>query len=222
MAEEIKQENTEQTTATRGRKPAERMYSKDELDAMVKTAVAEALKAAQLQSPTVMQVKQDEYVTILYVGRFASGTTLHMPHWGTITIPGETIDVPKKDFIRGLGDLTNKALIAKKKVFVIDGLTEAERKRFNLVYEDGKYLSQEIFHAILNYPKDKICAIYEKLCDEHKKLVADMFMDAYFATGDKRVAPDTVKALNTLSKKIYKDGLFTRILEDMGKKFADE
>ena len=48
MAEEIKQENTEQTTATRGRKTAERMYSKDELDAMVKAAVAEALKSAQV------------------------------------------------------------------------------------------------------------------------------------------------------------------------------
>ena len=220
MAEEIKQENT-QAMATRGRKPAERMYSKDELDAMVKAAVAEALKSAQMQSPTVMQVKQDEYVTILYVGRFASGTTVSMPHWGTIAVAGETVDVPKKDFIRGLGNQVNRSLIAKKKVFVIDGLTEAERKRFNLVYEDGKYLSQEMFHAILDYPKDKICAIYEKLCDEHKQLVAGMFMDAYFEKGDTRVTGDTVKALNAISKKTHKDGLFIRILEDIGKKYSE-
>lgn len=221
MAEEIKQENTEQTTATRGRKPAERMYSKDELDAMVKAAVAEALKSVQAASPPVVQVKQDEYVTILYVGRFANGTTVSMPHWGTIAVAGETVDVPKKDFIRGLGNQVNRSLIAKKKVFVIDGLTEAERKRFNLVYEDGKYLSQEMFHAILDYPKDKICAIYEKLCDEHKQLVAGMFMDAYFEKGDTRVTGDTVKALNAISKKTHKDGLFTRILEDIGKKYSE-
>ena len=89
------------------------------------------------------------------------------------------------------------------------------------MYEDGKYLSQEMFHAILDYPKDKICAIYEKLCDEHKQLVAGMFMDAYFEKGDTRVTGDTVQVLNAISKKTHKDGLFTRILKDIGKKYSE-
>lgn len=224
MAEEIMQEKAQETTQTqtgarRGRPPVEKTFSKEELDAAVQAAVAEAMKKMQPQQ-TIVQVAQDEYVTLLYLGQFASGTSVVMPTWGTITLPGGTLDVPKKDFLKGLGNATNAALLRKHKILVIDGLTDAERKRFNVAYQDGEVLSQSAFYELLSYPKDKVCAIFEKLCDDHKQLVARMYLTAYFENNDKRVAADTVKALNEISKKVNAKGMFTQILVDIGAKFA--
>ena len=212
MAEEIIQKNSRE-------KKSEQTFTKEQLDAAVKAAVAEAMKNISPQQ-TVVQVSQEEYVTLLYLGQFARGTSVVMPVWGTITYAGGTLDVPKKDFLRGLGNPVNAALLRKHKILVIGGLTEAERQRFNLAYKEGEVLTQNAFYELLTYPTDKVCSIFAKLCPDHKQLVARLYLTAYFEQHDKRIATDTVKALNELSKKDNEKGLFTQILVDMGKKFA--
>ena len=220
MAEETN--NTEQKEE---QKEAKRSYNKrytaDELNEAVQKAVAEALAKQSAQPQTVVQVAQDEYVTILYIGAIAQGTVVALPKWGQITYAGGMLDIPKKDFLQGIGIQVNNALLKNRKILVISGLTDAERKRFGLEYKEGEYLTAEALTSILGYDKDQVCEIFTKLCDEHKRTVAKIYLSAYFDNGDNRINRETVKVLNKISKTIEKDGLFTPILEDMGRKDAE-
>ncbi len=216
MAEEIN--NTEQKEAKRS---YNKRYTADELKEAVQKAVAEALEKQSAQPQTVVQVAQDEYVTILYIGAIAQGTVVALPKWGQITYAGGMLDISKKDFLQGIGIQVNNALLKNRKILVISGLTDAERKRFGLEYKEGEYLTAEALASILGYEKDQVCEIFTKLCDEHKRTVAKIYLSAYFDNGDNRINRETIKALNKISKTIEKDGLFTPILEDMGRKDAE-
>lgn len=216
MAEEIN--NTEQKEAKRS---YNKRYTADELKEAVQKAVAEALEKQSAQPQTVVQVAQDEYVTILYIGAIAQGTVVALPKWGQITYAGGMLDISKKDFLQGIGIQVNNALLKNRKILVISGLTDAERKRFGLEYKEGEYLTAEALASILGCEKDQVCEIFTKLCDEHKRTVAKIYLSAYFDNGDNRINRETIKALNKISKTIEKDGLFTPILEDMGRKDAE-
>ena len=49
-----------------------------------------------------------------------------------------------------------------------------------------------------------------------------MYISAYFERRDNRINMETVKILNKLSRVVDKAGLFTPILEDMGKQLVEE
>lgn len=206
----------------KGKRPYTKKFSADEVNDIVAKAVAEALaKQSASQPQTVLQVAKDEYVTIMYIGANASGTVVAMPKWGSITYAGGMIDVPKKEFMQGIGIPVNNALLRNRKIIVVNGLTKEEKVRFGVDYKEEELLSADMFFSLLNYGKDDICKIFDRLCEEHKRTVAKLYLTAYFEQHDNRVNPETVKALNKLSKSVDKDGLFTPILEDYGKKFAD-
>ena len=57
------------------------------------------------------------------------------------------------------------------------------------------------------------------MCIQHKRVVATTFITAY-QNGDKRITQEKVKELNDISKAFDEDGMFTPILEDMGKKLS--
>lgn len=213
LDEEVEQEKTKRSYTKR--------YTADELDAAVAKAVAEALAKQQAQPQTVVQVAKDEYVTILFIGAIAEGTVVAMPKWGQITYAGGMLDIPKKDFLQGIGIQVNAALLKERKILVISGLTDEERRRFGVAYKDGEYLTAQALFELVGYDKDKICDIFAKLCEEHKRVVAKVYLSAYFDKHDNRINRETIKELNKLSKAIDSDGLFTPILEDMGRKDAE-
>ena len=220
MAEEIN--NIESQENGKEKRPYTKKFSADEVNDIVQKAVAEALAKAQVNQPqAVLQVAKDEYVTILYIGAIAQGTVVALPKWGQITYAGGMLDIPKKDFLQGIGIQVNSALLQNRKILVISGLTDEERRRFGVEYKDGECLTAEALFSLVGYEKDKICEIYKKLCDEHKRIVAKIYLAAYFDKGDNRVNRETVKALNKISKSIAAEGLFTPIIEDMGKKDAE-
>ena len=212
----------EQNIQEEDKQSESKKYSADEVQDIVAKAVAEALaKQSASQPQTVLQVAKDEYVTIMYIGANASGTVVALPKWGSITYAGGIIDVPKKEFMQGIGIPVNNALLRNRKIIVLGGLTKEEKVRFGVDYKEEELLSSEMFFSLLNYSKDEICKIFDRLCEEHKRTVAKLYITAYFEQHDNRVNPETVKALNKLSKSVDKDGLFTPILEDYGKKFAE-
>lgn len=214
LDEEVEQEKTKRSYTKR--------YTADELNDAVQKAVAEALaKQPAAQPQTVVQVAKDEYVTILFIGAIAQGTVVALPKWGQITYAGGMLDIPKKDFLQGIGIQVNNALLRNRQILVISGLTDEERRRFGLEYKEGEYLTAEALYAILGYGKEQVCEIFTKLCEEHKRTVAKIFLTAYFENGDNRINRETVKELNKISKTVDKDGLFTPILEDMGRKDAE-
>ena len=200
------------------KRPATKKYSEDEVKAMIAEAL-EQFKASQPQ--TVVQVAKDEYVTVLFIGAIASGTTVSMPKWGQINYAGGMLDIPKKEFLQGIGVQVNNALLRERQIIVLSGLTDEERRRFGVDYKEGEYLTDKALYELVGYDTEKVCDIFTKLCDEHKRIVAKVYLTAYFEKQDKRVHRDTVKALNSLSKSVDKDGLFTPIIEDMGRKDAE-
>lgn len=222
---EIKEQEN-QENGKENKRPYQKRFTQDELNEIVaeasRKAAQEAVEAYKASQPqTVLQVAKDEYVTIMYIGANASGTVVAMPKWGSITYAGGMIDVPKKEFMQGIGIPVNNALLRNRKIIVVDGLTKEEKVRFGVDYKEEELLSADMFFSLLNYSKDEICKIFDRLCEEHKRTVAKVYLTAYFEQHDNRVNPETAKALNELSKKVDKDGLFTPILEDYGKKFAD-
>ena len=208
------------------KRPATKKYSEDEVKAIIaevsSKAALEAVEAYKASQPqTVVQVAKDEYVTVLFVGAIASGTTVSMPKWGQINYAGGMLDIPKKEFLQGIGAQVNSALLRERQIIVLSGLTDEERRRFGVDYKEGEYLTDKALYEIVGYKKEKVCDIFNKLCDEHKRIVAKIYLTAYFEKRDKRVHRDTVKALNSLSKSVDKDGLFTPIIEDMGRRDAE-
>lgn len=210
-------------------------FTESEVRAMIAEALREQRKeldeqlAKQNSQPQViMQVKSDETVTLLFLGAIADGTVVDLGKLGQINRAGGTIDVPKTEFFQNL-NYTVERLLQKRKLIVVNGLTDNERERFGVAYKEGELLTQKTYYKILDLDIATLKAMYAKLCDEHKRIVATMFITAY-EKGDLRVNTDKVKALNKLSRKVTnpftgepeKDGLFTPILEDMGKQMLKD
>ena len=228
-------ENKEKTTQEQPTKKVEnkiveqaKTYNATEVEKLVaeasKKAAEDAVKAYIASNPTpiqpIIQVAKEEYVTIMYIGLMAKGTAVSLK-WGQITYSGGTIDVPKKDFMQGIGSPLVDALLRKRELIVINGLTEEEMQRFGIAYNKDDILTQRQFAKLLDYKSEEIIAIFSKLCEQHQRIVAGVYFSAYFEKNDNRINPETVKALNTISKQYDKDGMFKPILEDIGRKFAE-
>lgn len=203
---------------TTEKKAVGKKYTEQEVNEMIAKAVKEALFQAQGQ---ILQVKPQEYVTIVYLGLFAQGTTVYLGQkLGWFNRAGVPRDVPKEDFLQSLGTPIVDELIKTKNLVVLDGLTEEERERFNLQYKDGELLTKEAFFKLFDFPIKDICQIFNKACIEHKYLIVKMYYTAHFEKHDNRVNYEVIKALNECSKKVDKNGLFAPILEDLTKKMA--
>lgn len=194
--------------------------TEEEFNEAVKLAVEKAIAGIPVNQPQqVLQVTKEEYVTILFLGAIAAKTSVVLPKWGVISFAGNTLDIPKKEFVQGLGVPVNNALIRKRQIIVVDGLSPAERKRYGVDYKDGELLTQGNFISLLDYSTDKICEIFEKLCPEHKHLVGQMFYDA-FLNNDGRVTLEKVKSLNEISKETEPKGMFTAVLEGIAERIV--
>jgi succinate dehydrogenase flavin-adding protein (antitoxin of CptAB toxin-antitoxin module) len=112
-------------------------------------------------------------------------------------------------------------MLENRSLIVVNGLTQEERERYGLDYQEGETLTQEAFYKLLNYSDSDICSIFRKLCEEHRRVVAKLFLSAYFEKRDNRITAEKVKSLNEISKENDKDGMFKPILEDMGDRFAE-
>lgn len=206
-------------------KPAEKTFSKAEVDALVSEAIAKALEGVKTDgesaSPApVIHIQKEETVTLMFAGTMATGCVLSLGELGAIHRSYGTVDVPKSVFLQKRTYLIDK-LLDKRVLVVLNGLTAEEKERFGLVYKDGELLTATEFYKILDFSADELAKLFTHLCEEHARIVARTFIDAY-ENGDARVTQEKVKKLNALSKKIDKDGLLTPVLEDMGRKLTEE
>lgn len=224
MTEEIKTNDTVQTKGTKTKQTEntkkventnmakQALFTEEQVNNMISQAVAKALSQ---QQQTIVQVAKEEYVTILYIGAIATGTVVALPKWGQITYAGGMLDIPKKDFLQGIGIQVNNELLRKRSLIVLNGLTDEERRRFGVEYKEGECLTTEAFFSLLDFNQDKIVEIFTKLCETHKRTVAKIFMSAYFEKHDNRINRETIRELNKISKVVEQEGLFTPIIEDM-------
>lgn len=228
MSEEIKNNETvvdEQPTTKRGRKPkeettTEKTYSAEELNEIVAKAVAEALAKQQTTHTTYIR-KDDELVSLLYMGACVEGSTVKL--WepnGVIQGRGGILDVPKSEFLQNMNPSVLKRL-KDRRLIVVDGLTDSERDRYGVNYSDGELVSRDIYSKLLDYNENKIVEIFGKVCYRHKQLIASLFMDAYNAN-DNRINQPLIQRLQKASKKVEPKGMFTAILKDMAKALSDD
>lgn len=187
------------------------------LDEKIAAMVAEKMAN---QQPQILQVKNDDYVTLLFLGVIADNTVVSLGGLGTINRGGGSIKVPKETFFQKL-EYNTEQLLNSRALVVIDGLTDEERERFNVLYKKNELLTEHMYGKLLDYPQERIVEIYKDLCDEHKRIVATMFITEY-EKGSNRIYLDTVKKLNKISKKVDKDGLFTPIITDLTRKMGED
>ena len=200
-------------------KKTEKTYTEKQVDELIKKAVKQALEENQAQ--TIVQVSKEEYVTVLLIAAVADETSVSVGEIGKINRAGNTLDIEKKTFLQCMGNPVVDTLLRKRKLIVVNGLTDEERERFGLLYEEGELLTQKAYFKLLDFTREEIVSIFEKLCEEHKRVVAKMYMTAYFDKNDNRVNLETVRDLNRLSKSVEKDGLFKTIIDDIGANLSD-
>ena len=200
---------------------ADRLYTDDEVKAIAAQAAKEAVANYQKENQLGTAVyNKEEYVTLLYIGAIADGTVVSLGKLGQINKAGSTRDIPKKEFLQNMTFAVEK-MLESRALIVVNGLTDEERERYGLDYKEGELLTQDAFYKLLNYSDSEITAIFRKLCEEHRRVVAKMFLSAYFEKRDNRITAEKVKSLNEISKENDKDGMFKPILEDMGDRFAE-
>ncbi len=210
-------------TKTKSMNEAEpKMYTEDEVRAIAAQAVKDALSSYDKEHRNDTAVyHKEEYVTLLYIGAIADGTVVSLGEkLGQINKAGATRDIPKRDFLQGT-TYTVERMLEERSLIVVNGLTKEERERFGVDYKEGELLTQEAFYKLLNYSDSEITDIFRKLCVDHRRVVAKLFLSAYFEKGDNRITAEKVKSLNEISKENDKDGMFKPILEDMGDRFAE-
>lgn len=213
--------NKSMNDATAYSEPNEKFYSKGEVDTIVAEAVKKAVASYHQEHRNDQAVyNKEEYVTLLYIGAIADGTVVSLGKLGQINKAGATRDIPKKEFLQGMTFAIEK-MLENRSLIVLNGLTRDERERYGLDYKDGELLTQEAFYKLLNYSDSEITDIFRKLCEDHRRVVAKLFLSAYFENSDNRITAEKVKSLNEISKENDKDGMFKPILEDMGDRFAD-
>ena len=170
--------------------PTEKTYT----EAEVKKLVDAAVKA----SPRVSGESQP-VVTLLYIAEVAPDNELELPGYGVMR-PGSYLDVPKKEFGGQFMSTLARKLIDKRHLIVMDGLTEAERLRWNCAYREGEVLDEETFDSFLSLPVEKLGEIFEKLCPEHKRFVCCRMITAW-EREDNRVGLEKVKLIDELAEK---------------------
>lgn len=213
--------NTKKTTTRTNKAPVKSTKQVKENLPKETAPVIRAEKEQAADVAPIVNFVKEEYVTLLFIGAIAHGTSVYLgKNVGVINRAGGTLDIPKRDFLQCLGTPVIDALLRNRSLVVVNGLTDEERERFGVKYEDGELLTQNMYFRIFNYSDDEVCRIFEKLCIGHQRTVAKMFITEYFEN-NRGLDSALIKRLNDLSKATDKNGMFTPILEDMGKKLAE-
>lgn len=209
-------------------KPAEapKTFTYDEVQKLIANAIAEYASA----QPKVVQVSAEKkLVKMLFIDDCSDDNVLSFGingKFGVLTGPIGYITVTRDDFFGEFRGNLEQTLLRERKLIVLDGLTDEERKMHGLDYKDGEVLTEELFRNLLNHTKE-LPEIFEKLCPAMRQVVATRFQTG-FDQNDPRVTKnrDLIVKLNKISKQDFKDapagdprkeGLFINILRFQNK-----
>ena len=167
----------------------------------------------------VVMAKPEETVELTYIAAVSPNNVLSLGDYGVLNGVGGFIEVPRKEFGGKFLTPEVRGLLNARRLIVLNGLTEDERKRYGVDYKDGELLDMQMFDRLLDMPLDRLKEIFTKLCPEHRQVVATRFISAY-QKGDNRISREKVEPLNDLSKvpgKAEDKGMFYPILAGMNK-----
>ncbi len=194
-------------------------YTEDEVQRMIAMAVAKAMQSVPTQPvmPQVIQVAAEtEKVHFLWQAEVADDNVTRFGDGGMYgQIVGKTgsFYVPKSDLSRILTE-RNRVFLKRRWLIVVSGLDAEEREALGVDYKDGEILDKRAFSKMVDLG-DELLAIYPKLCEGHKKMVAQRWAEAYEA-GNPNVTRERTVKLNEMSKAAGSArGDFTGIIERM-------
>lgn len=167
----------------------------------------------------VVMAKPEETVELTYIAAVSPNNVLSLGDYGVLNGVGGFIEVPRKEFGGKFLTPEVRGLLNARRLIVLNGLTEDERKRYSVDYKEGELLDMQMFDRLLDMPLDRLKEIFTKLCPEHRQVVATRFISAY-QKGDNRISREKVEPLNDLSKvpgKAEDKGMFYPILAGMNK-----
>lgn len=197
---------------------AEKTYTKAELDALIKEAVAAAVaQAAANQTPQIVQVAADvEKVQFLFQAEVSDENVYEVGPQGMFgRVVGKTgsFTVPKSELSRAMDGMF-RLLVEKRWIIAVSGLTDEEREIYGMNYKEGEILDKRAFARMVELG-DEILNIYPQLCKGHREMVAKRYHEA-FENGSPYVTRSRVVELNKMSKQLgSKNGDFTDIIEKM-------
>lgn len=168
---------------------------------------------------TVVMAKPEENVELTYIASVSPNNVLSLGDYGTLNGVGGYIEVPRKEFGGKFLTPEVRGLLSARRLIVLNGLNEDERKRYGVDYKDGELLDMQMFDRLLDMPLERLKEIFTKLCPEHRQMVATRFISAY-QKGDNRVSREKVEPLNELSKvpgNSEDKGMFYPVLASMNK-----
>lgn len=197
----------------------EKKSDKDAEIEILKKQIAEMQEMLkQAKKTQVIQVSQqkEEPVYFLYEAEVADDNIYEVGdngQYGRITGKTGSFSVPKSEISRVMDNMF-RAMLEKRWIIALSGLTDEEREIYGVQYKEGEYLDKKAFAKMVDL-KDEMLEIYPKLCDGHKEMVAKRYYEAYQAHNP-NVTREIVTKLNALSKEAgSKRGDFIGILELM-------
>lgn len=206
-------------TVTEEKVPVEKETDKEAEIELLKKQIAEMQELLkQARNPQIIQVAQqkEEPVYFLYEAEVADDNIYEVGdngQYGRITGKTGSFSVPKSEISRVMDNMF-RAMLEKRWIIVLSGLTEEEREIYGVNYKEGEYLDKRAFAKMVDL-KEEILDIYPKLCDGHREMVAKRYYEAYQARNP-NVTRDIVTKLNALSKEAgSKKGDFIGIIELM-------
>lgn len=205
-----------------GEPKTEKTYTEDEVAELVRRAAEDAVKKAmasvpqQSATPNIIQYVGDtEKVQFLWQAEVADDNVMLFGDggmYGQVVGKSGTFFVPKSELSRVLTDV-NRVYLKRRWLIVVSGLTDEEREALGVNYREGELLDKRAFAKLLELG-DELLDIYPKLCEGHKKMVAQRYMEAY-TNSSPYVTRERVMKLNAMSKAGGGKGDFTPILEKM-------
>lgn len=181
--------------------------------AVEEVKAAEPVAAPAPQSVTMVVEEKAPPIKILYIDSAIPNNEIKIGQGRSIFGSGKIFAVQREQFEGEFMTSTIIDLMAQKKLIVLSGLTDEERKLYNCYYGEGEVLTGEkMFDFFFDLDTDEAAEKFEALCPEHRQFVATRFIDAW-EKGDNRITRDKMEALNKISKENDPDGLFTPIVK---------
>ena len=186
--------------------PAEQtnMFTEAQVQDMIAKAVAEAMAKQQTEAKTS---PHEGMVTLRFFDEVNDANVIYLGEngkYGQIVGKRWMGQIPKLAFIGDLRTPLIQKLLEDRNLIVMDGLTDDERRLYNVTYHDGEFVDEKLYERMIHMPEADLLEIYRNMCPEWRRMVAVRFAEAY-ANGKLRVTRDALLALNRESKRDNKD-----------------
>lgn len=156
-------------------------------------------------------------MVLYYVPACSPDNEANLGDYGVVR-PGQYIEIPKKEFGRFMSPQARK-FVEKRRLLVLSGLNEEERRRWNCDYRPGETLTENAFDNLLDLSEAKIADLFRALCPEHKRAVVRFLYskaDEAQRKGepiDNRIDLSKARTLNEISKSVEPDGMLNLLIE---------